>query len=156
MNRREFIAGAGASALAGVWPSTRTLAAAQDASAAGQRRQDQERHAVVDACSDCMKTGEACLAMCNEMLRHGMTSLADCQTRVVDMLTMCQAMGSMAAVNTAPPERLRALATLCAETCRDCERACKPQATTHAECKACMDDAGACAKACDAYKAARR
>jgi hypothetical protein len=85
-----------------------------------------------------------------------MTSLADCQMRVVDMLTMCEAMGRMAAENTAPPERLRALAALCAETCRDCETACKPQATTHRECKACMDDASACAKACDAFSAARR
>lgn len=156
MDRRGFIISTSACSLVGLLPSTTAVAAPQRTSAAGQRRPDDTvRQAVVDACNDCMKTGEACLAMCNEMLRHGMTGLADCQTRVVDMLTMCRAMGSMAAVNTAPPARLKALAALCADTCRDCEGACKPQASTHPECKACMEDASACAKACDAYNGAR-
>lgn len=157
MDRRQFIASAGTTALTGTLISTTASAAPlQGASAAGQKRQDEkERRAVVDACHHCMKSGEACLAMCNEMLRHGMTALGDCQARVVDMLTMCQTMGAMAAVNTAPAARLKALAGLCADTCRDCETACKPQAATHPECKTCMDDAAACAKACDAYKAAR-
>lgn len=156
MDRRQFIVAAGATALTGTLvPAAIGAAPLQSGSAAAQKRQDdKERKAVIDACNDCMKTGEACLAMCNEMLRHGMTDLADCHARVVDMLTMCQAMGKMAAVNTAAPARLKALAGLCAETCRDCERSCKPQAAKHAECKACMDDAAECAKACDAYKAA--
>ena len=38
-------------------------------------------------------------------------------------------------------------------TCRDCERACKPQAAKHPECKTCMDDAAECGKACVADKA---
>lgn len=154
MDRRQFIMTAGGGALAGTLVSARAPAAAVQASVAAQSRPgDKGRQAVIDACRDCMKTGEACLAMCNEMLRHGMTALADCQARVVDMLTMCDAMGAMAATNTAPPARLKALAGLCADTCRDCERACKPQANAHPDCKACMDDAAACAKACDAYKA---
>lgn len=157
MDRRHFILGAGATALTGTLISTKAGAAPlQAGTAANQRRQDEkERQAVVDACNRCMKSGEACLAMCNEMLRHGMTGLADCQARVVDMLTMCKMMGTIAAVNTAPAARLKALAGLCADTCRDCEIACKPQAAAHLECKACMDDASACAKACDAYRAAR-
>lgn len=73
--------------------------------------------------------------MCNEMLRHGMTDLADCHARVVDMLTMCEAMWTMAAADTAPATRVKALAALCADTCRDCERACKPQAVKHPECR---------------------
>lgn len=156
MDRRQFIVSAGVTALTGALIApTASAAPLQAASVAGQKRQDEkERQAVVDACNHCMKSGEACLAMCNEMLRHGMTVLANCQARVVDMLTMCKAMGSMAALNTAPVARLKALAGLCADTCRDCETACKPQAATHPECKTCMDDATACAKACDAYKAA--
>jgi Cys-rich four helix bundle protein (predicted Tat secretion target) len=157
MDRRQFIATTGATALAGSLVSMQAGAALlQSGSAAGQKRQDdRERQAVVDACNRCMKSGEACLAMCSEMLRHGMTALADCQARVVDMLAMCKTTGTMAALNTAPAARLKALAGLCADTCRDCATACKPQAATHPECKACMDDAAACAKACDAYKAAR-
>jgi Cys-rich four helix bundle protein (predicted Tat secretion target) len=156
MDRRQFVVAAGATALTStLGPAPAGAAPLQAGSATAQKRQDdKERQAVIDACNHCMKSGEACLAMCNEMLRHGMTDLADCHARVVDMLTMCEAMGKMAAVNTAPPPRAKALAGLCADTCRDCERACKPQAAKHAECKACMDDAAACAKACDAYKAA--
>ena len=156
MDRRQFIVAAGGTTISGMLIPTPTGAAPSQAGAAAtQKRQDDKaRQAVIDACNACMKTGEACLAMCNEMLRHGMTALADCQARVVDMLTMCEAMGTMSATNTAPPARLKALAGLCADTCRDCERACKSQAATHPECKACMDDATACAKACDAYKAA--
>lgn len=156
MDRREFIITAGVTALTGTLvPRTALATPLQAGSTATQARQgDKVRQAVIDACNECMKTGEACLAMCNEMLRHGMTDLADCHARVVDMLTMCEATGKMAAVNTAPAARVKALAALCADTCRDCERACKPQAAKHPECKACMDDAAKCAKACDAYKAA--
>lgn len=152
MDRRQFILTAGATAVTGTLVSATALL--QAATMGAQNRQgDKERQAVIDAYNNCMKTGNACLAMCNEMLRHGMTALADCQARVVDMLTMCEAMGTMALTNTAPPARLKALAGLCADTCRECERACKPQAAKYPECKACMDDAAACAKACDAYKA---
>lgn len=156
MDRRRFVVTAGGTTLSGMlMPASAGAAPLQPGSAATQKgRDDNARQAVIDACNACMKTGEACLAMCNEMLRHGMTALADCQARVVDMLTMCEAMGRMSATNTAPPDRLKALAGLCADTCRDCERACKSQAATHPECKACMDDAAECAKACDAYKAA--
>ena len=74
MDRRQFIVSAGATALTGTLISTTASAAPlQAASASGQKRQDEkERQAVVDACNHCMKSGEACLAMCNEMLRHGM------------------------------------------------------------------------------------
>jgi Cys-rich four helix bundle protein (predicted Tat secretion target) len=145
MDRRLFIVTAGAAALIGTAAGP----------AASQERQDASlRQAVVDACADCMKTGEACLAMCNEMLRHGMTDVAECHARVVDMLAMCEAMGSMAAANASPPTRLKALAALCADTCRDCARACEPQAARHAECKTCMDDAAACAQACDTFNEA--
>ena len=102
MDRRQFILTAGATAVTGTLVSATALL--QGASVAAQNRQgDKERQAVGDACNRCMKTGKACLAMCNEMLRHGMTALADCQARVVDMLTMCDAMGTMIATNTAPP-----------------------------------------------------
>ena len=139
MDRRLFLVTSGAAALIGA------AAGPALSQAAGLRQ------AVVDACADCMKTGEACLAMCNEMLRHGMPALAECHARVVDMLAMCDAMGSMAAANASPPTRLIALAALCADTCRDCARACEPQAARHQECKACMEDANACAEACDSF-----
>jgi Cys-rich four helix bundle protein (predicted Tat secretion target) len=156
MDRRQFIIAMGGTSLSGILISRPAGAALPQAGSVGtQKRQDDNvRQAVIDACNDCMKTGQACQAMCNEMLRHGMTDLADCHARVVDMLTMCEATGRMAVANTASPARIKALAALCADTCRDCERACKPQAAKHPECKACMDDAAECAKACDAYKAA--
>lgn len=135
MNRRQLIA---------------TLAAATLVGSNAKAAATKVGGAVVDACYACMKTGELCLNMCNDMLIRGNTSIADCQKRVVDMLTMCQAMGAMAARNTAPIGRLKAMATLCADTCRDCERACQPNASM-AECRACMEDAAKCARACDAF-----
>ncbi len=137
MNRRQLIA-AGAAAAAVVL--TESVAAAAT----------KESTAVVDACYACMKTGELCLAMCNDMMGKGMTALADCQKRVSDMLTMCEAVGTLVARNTTPAARLKALAVLCADTCRDCERACRPNISM-AECKACMEDATKCARACDAF-----
>ena len=134
MNRRQLIVAAA------------TVVIARTAVAAPEK----EGSAVVEACYACMKTGELCLAMCNDMLGRGMAGVADCQKRVADMLTLCEAMGTMAARNTAPPARLKALATMCADTCRDCEKACRPNVAM-AECKACMDDAVKCAKACDAF-----
>ena len=156
MDRRQFIIAVGSTSVTGAVFGRRLVAAPVQggATAAQKSAESKYRQAVIDACNACMKTGEACVAMCNEMLRHGMTDLADCHARVVDMLTMCEATGKLAATNTAPSARLKALAGLCAETCRDCERACKPQAAKHPECKACMDDAAECAKACEAYKAA--
>ncbi len=134
MNRRQLIIATATAVIAG----TAIAAPAKEGSV------------VVEACYACMKTGELCLAMCNDMLGRGMTNVADCQKRVADMLTLCEAMGTMAARNTAPPARLKALATMCADTCRDCEKACRPNAAM-AECKACIEDAVRCAKACDAF-----
>ena len=60
MNRRQLItAGAVAAAVA------LTQSVAQAAT--------KESAAVVDACYACMKTGELCLAMCNDMLSKGTT-----------------------------------------------------------------------------------
>lgn len=151
MKRRRFLSTTVTAVLSGA-----TLVAMPRQSSrqsATQTAGENLRQAVIDGCADCVKTGRACMAMCDEMLRHGMTAMAACQMRVVEMVTMCEAMARMAATNTAPAARLKALAALCADTCRDCESACRPQSAAHAECKACMDDAARCAKACDAYKA---
>ena len=134
MNRRQLLAVAATAAL------SRSVAVGAT----------KETTAVVDACYACMKSGELCLAMCNDMLGKGMTAFADCQKRVSDMLTMCEAVGTMVARNTAPAARLKAMAVLCEDTCRDCERACRPNASM-AECKTCADDAAKCARACEAY-----
>ena len=134
MNRRQLIAVVTTAALTGSVAKGAT----------------KESTPVVEACYACMKSGALCLAMCNDMLGKGMTALADCQKRVSDMLAMCEAVGTMVARNTAPAARLKAMAALCADTCRDCERACRPNASM-AECKTCADDAAKCARACDAY-----
>ncbi|MBX9854861.1 MAG: hypothetical protein K2Y26_05020 [Gemmatimonadaceae bacterium] len=150
MDRRQFCLTAGAAAVAGTAPAA-ALPSQSKPVASGMTQEAARRQAVIAACHDCRSSGAACLTMCNEMLRKGMTAFADCQARVIEMLTMCDAMGAMAGTNTFPVSRLKALAGICAETCRDCERACRPLAA-HAECKACMDDAADCARACEAYK----
>lgn len=98
----------------------------------GKNRHDTLRAAV----ADCIAAGEACLAHCIEALGQGDTSLGACAAAVHDMLAICRAMGSLAAVNSS---LLPKLATLCVDSCQRCEKECEPHVSHHSECKACFD-----------------
>ena len=134
MERREFMLATGALSLAGV------SQAAPDAGAAGKAP------GLVELGSACIQVGEECQAHCLQQLGAGDTSLAACAKSVSVMLQMCRALVTAAAQN-AP--RLKEIARVCGQVCRDCEAACKPHAGHHEVCRRCMEACRSCASACE-------
>lgn len=104
-----------------------------------------------NATFDCLKVGEVCLAQCNAVLAGGKTSMAECQTSILNMLPVVEATAKIATYNSFDIKTMKALARTCADFCRACEKECKQHAEAHVECKDCMEACIRCAKACDAF-----
>jgi Cys-rich four helix bundle protein (predicted Tat secretion target) len=102
--------------------------------------------ALVEAAASCARTGEICLEHCLALLRTGNTSMARCSTTVSAMLPLCRAGLALAVQGSA---HLKALAAVCARTCRDCEAACKEHASHHEACRWCMESCQRCAQECE-------
>jgi Cys-rich four helix bundle protein (predicted Tat secretion target) len=136
MNRREWIVGAGAVALASVAKAAPT----------GKEKPAAEHHheapaaGLVDAASDCHKKAELCLSHCIGMLSTGDTSMAACAARVRDTLASSEALLALASSGS---KHAKPLAKVCADICRDCEAECRKHADKMPVCKDCAD---ACAK----------
>jgi Cys-rich four helix bundle protein (predicted Tat secretion target) len=135
MQRRDFLIATGAATLAGA------ARAAPDAGSAQTKSPG-----LVQLASDCIEIGEECLAHCYQQLAAGDTSLAGCAKSVTMMLSMCRALVT-AAAQSAP--RLKEIARVCGQVCRDCEASCKPHAGHHDICRRCMEACRACAAACE-------
>ncbi|HEY1906114.1 MAG TPA: hypothetical protein VGG91_08735 [Myxococcaceae bacterium] len=119
MERRDFMA-TGALALAGA--------------AAGKAP------GLVELASACIQVGEECQAHCLQQFAAGDTSLAGCARSVALMLQMCRALVTAAAQNAS---RLKEIARVCGEVCRDCEAACEPHAGHHDVCRRAWSPAAA-------------
>jgi Cys-rich four helix bundle protein (predicted Tat secretion target) len=132
MNRREvMLAGVGAAALGTVL-----------------RAQAEEKPApagLIASAFACIQLGQACQQHCLSMLSKGDTTLAECASTIAAMLPLCEALAELA-VQGSP--RLKALATVCAVVCRDCEKACHKH-DVHPICKQCAEACAACAAQCD-------
>ena len=102
--------------------------------------------ALIDAAFACIKVGQACQQHCLTLLSKGDVSLAECASTIAAMLPSCEALAALAAQGS---PRLKALAVVCAQICRDCEKACRKHEQHHAICKACADSCAACAQECD-------
>jgi len=155
MDRKEFLMASGAVVASGLLGATAFAAddkhAAHDHGTPKARPVSKELKAVQDATFQCLKAGELCLAQCNAVLAGGKTSMADCQLAVMNMLAVVGATSPIMVYNTAEVGHLKALARVCADFCRKCEKECKPHANDHQECKDCMQACIDCAKACDAF-----
>jgi Cys-rich four helix bundle protein (predicted Tat secretion target) len=135
MERRDFLLGTGAVAVAGA------SRAAPDAGP-GQAKGP----GLVQLASDCIELGEVCQAHCLKELSGGDTSLAGCAQSVTMMISMCRALVTASAQGS---PRLKEIARVCGQVCRDCEAACKPHAGHHDICRRCMESCRACAAACE-------
>ncbi len=139
MNRREAVAALGA-----------VVAVASNAAAQGKATPTPATAAKAPSLADtaraCINAGEQCFDHCVNMLASGDKSMADCFATVRQMLPVCSTLETLAKLNS---PHLKAYAAVCATYCRDCEKACKPHAATHAVCKTCMDACAACAAACE-------
>jgi Cys-rich four helix bundle protein (predicted Tat secretion target) len=134
MERRDFMLATGALALGGV------SRAAPDAGALGKPP------GLVELGSACIQVGEECQAHCLQQFAAGDTSLAACEKSVSMMLQMCRALVTAAAQSS---PRLKDIARVCGQVCRDCEAACKPHAGHHEVCRRCMEACQRCASACE-------
>jgi Cys-rich four helix bundle protein (predicted Tat secretion target) len=133
--RRALIAGA-AVLLAGVGRAPPALA--QKAGAKTSPHQ-----AVVAATQRCETVGNACLKHCQRLTRLGDKSLADCMRSVSAMLPVSAAMNRLALQDA---KRLKELAKVCADICRDCEAECRKHEFHHVECQRCAEACAATVK----------
>jgi Cys-rich four helix bundle protein (predicted Tat secretion target) len=134
MERRDFMLATGALALAGA------SHAAPDGGAPGKPQ------GLVELGSACIQVGEECQAHCFQQFAAGDTSLAACAKTVSMMLQMCRALVTAAAQSS---PRLKDIARVCGQVCRDCEATCKPHAGHHDVCRRCMEACRSCASACE-------
>jgi Cys-rich four helix bundle protein (predicted Tat secretion target) len=104
-----------------------------------------------DATLGCLRAGEVCLDHCVRSLSTGDKMMAECAGTVRAMLPMCEAMSQLTLQKS---KHMKALAAVCAKTCRDCEAACKKHAKHHTECKDCMEACAKCAAECEKVAAA--
>ena len=144
IRRRELIAGLTLAAAALAAGTAQAAPAAPTASPAPGLA------AVTTSTAECQRAGRVCLAHCTDFLADGMAAMADCQRAVMNMLAVTGAMADVAGYGNAAAPDIAALAASCARFCDTCAEACRPHATHHAECKACMDACVECAKACRA------
>ena len=144
MKRREVMLGAVGAAAVGM--ALRARAAEPAVPAAPVASGATAHAALIDSAFACIKVGQACQQHCLSLLAKGDTSLAECATTIAAMLPLCEALAQLAVQNSA---RLKPLAAVCAQVCRDCEKACRKHEMHHAICKACADSCAACAQACD-------
>ncbi|WJW75966.1 four-helix bundle copper-binding protein [Thiohalobacter sp. IOR34] len=137
--RRDLLKGALASGV--LLASSQSLASEHMHHHAGNPHE-----ALIDTALDCLKKGQLCIDHCMELFKRGDTSVAECADSVQEMLAMCSALEKMAAYRS---DRLKAVARVCADVCKVCEKACRKHEDKHAECKACADACADCIEACE-------
>ena len=136
MKRRQFLRGLGLAAATGV-------AVAQDHSQHMHTVGPNE--ALVRTASDCITTGEICLAHVHDMGAQGDTSLARCAKSVAELTAVCAALRSLAAQNAPSVPKQAAVAL---DVCKRCEAECRKHEKVHSQCKNCADACVACATEC--------
>lgn len=145
MDRRTLLKSAGAIAAA-------TLAAPAFAAHEHHHAQGSNtaRQKLLDTTSQCIQTGNLCLAHCLVALGDGEQDMAACAQSVNQMLSVCTALAALASQDS---KYLRDTAKLAANVCKDCEIECKKHAEKHEACNACMEACQACRKECEAIAA---
>ena len=146
LSRRELLAGAGA--LGALLASGTALAG----DAPGHRHEDHapRNPRVLEATNDCVVKGQQCVAHCLVAFREGDTTLADCASKVNEMLPICKAFSYQLAANS---KYVKALSAVCRQACKDCEKECREHDDKHVECKECADACAQLVKAIDRLSA---
>jgi Cys-rich four helix bundle protein (predicted Tat secretion target) len=133
--RREFLLATGAVA----------LGATQAVHAAGKGHQHrggaysdlaQEAH-------HCVRMGEACLSHCIVDLQSGSLELVECILRVEELIAVCGAMATVAALDS---EHVLAMVAVTKDVCITCEEECRKFADKHETCGDCADACLDCSK----------
>lgn len=144
MERREVLKTVGAAMAAMI---------ASNAQAAEHDHHEHHHHdttinpyaSVIASSSDCLKTGEACLAHCLVLFGEGDKDMAACAQSVNALLAVCGTLGRLAGQNS---KHTVAMAKVAADVCAECEKECRKHEKQHEECKACAEACAACLKEC--------
>jgi Cys-rich four helix bundle protein (predicted Tat secretion target) len=139
--RRDVLLAAAGALTAGV--GLVHAAAAAQAAAPKTGPSKPPHQAVIEATKRCDTVGNACLRHCQRLTRLGDKSLAECMRSVSAMLPVCVAMNRLAGQDA---KRLKDLAKVCADVCRDCEAECRKHEFHHVECKRCAEACAATVK----------
>jgi Cys-rich four helix bundle protein (predicted Tat secretion target) len=139
MDRREMLGGVGVLAMAAV--AGQAMAADHN----HDHHHGAKNQALIDGASDCIKTGEACINHCLDLLAQGDKELAACAKSVNELLAVCAALQRLATVDS---KFLPKYAKVSADFCEACEMECRKHEKKHAECKACAESCAACLKEC--------
>ncbi|MGD9545289.1 MAG: four-helix bundle copper-binding protein [Methylocystis sp.] len=149
MQRREFIAvgTAAATAVAAGQAFAETAPGAQPSGGAAM----QDMHPALyknleNASIECVSTGNDCLRHCFGMFAMKDTSMAECADAAFQLIAACNALATLAAVNSS---HVGSLAKTVAVICEDCKKQCDkfPKIAECVECgKACQKCADECRK----------
>jgi Cys-rich four helix bundle protein (predicted Tat secretion target) len=143
MERRDVLKTV-AAAVAGAI-SANALAAQHDHAHHDHAGMAKRNAALIAASTDCLKTGEACLAHCLYLLGNGDKEMAACAQSVNELLASCNALMKLAGQDS---RYVPALAKVAGEICAGCEKECRKHEKHHEECKACAESCAACLKEC--------
>lgn len=140
ISRRDMLLGMSAAA---------GMAYAGSATAASKEH-DHSKHTtqlpdLMDAVNNCTDKGRRCIAHCLVSFTEGDTELADCASKVHEMMAVCGGFAYLVASNSSYNKEY---AKLCERVCEDCAKECNKH-DEHKECKACAD---ACDDVIDAIK----
>jgi Cys-rich four helix bundle protein (predicted Tat secretion target) len=144
MQRREFIAVGSAAA---VVSATQAFAQAAGQPSGGANMEDMHPALYKElekATIDCVATGNDCLRHCIGMFAMKDTSMAECANASLQLVAACNALASLAALNSS---HVGALAKTVAVICEDCKKQCD-KFPKIAECVACGKACQKCADEC--------
>lgn len=135
-SRRDLLVGAGA--LGALLATGASLAG----DAPGHRHEDHApKHPdTLAAVNDCVAKGQQCVAHCLVVFKEGDLTLADCASKVNQMVPICEAFSYQLAANS---PYVKPLSSVCRQACKDCEDECRKHEDKHQECKDCAE---ACAQ----------
>lgn len=140
MQRREFIAVGTAAAVASA-----TQAFAQTSGAAKMEDMHPALYKNLEnATIDCVATGNDCIRHCLGMFAMKDTSMTECADASLQLVAACNALATLAALNSS---HVGALAKTVATICEDCKKQCD-KFPKIAECVACGKACQKCADEC--------
>jgi Cys-rich four helix bundle protein (predicted Tat secretion target) len=150
ISRRDILLGLSAAAAAAYAGAATASGDEHEHSEHMHKKHDHSKHKVqlpdvLDAVNLCLDKGRRCTAHCLVTYQEGDLSLADCASKVHEMMAICEGFAYLLSANS---EYTKAYANLCAQVCMDCERECRKH-DQHIECRACAD---ACQETVDQIK----
>ena len=138
IKRRDVLLGVSGAALAGLVASP-ALAAHHEQAEHTQHDAAPKHRELVLAAQACVGIGAMCLKHCLNLFATGDTSLSACAARIQEMNAVSEALGVLAAADSA---QLKAFVPVCIAVHDACEQECRK----HTHHPLCMETAEACAK----------